>query len=199
MKKPLVILLALILALGLSSCGCSKAGDPDASPGETAAAFLEAVKKTDTASLAKVYSGDASQLDQTASQLEQLNLPENFGETLQAKLTDFNYKILEEKIDGDKALVEIEIQCYDVGKATKEFLNETPKKLNELIGTGAKEDELSKAMLKLFSDKIGGADERIESTAQLALSRVDGIWKVDDIKDNQNIMNAFSGNMIEGL
>ena len=95
------------------------------------------------------------------------------------------YEIKDEKIDGDTATVTTKIEVIDYSK----ILNKTNKYLEENKEEFYNED--GKYDQTLFNDyrleQLEKAEDTVEYTIDITLSKINGEWTIDDISDeNEN-------------
>ena len=105
--KTISIVPILAIALMFSACG----SDPTPS---------DAVK----ADLDKMKSEDSSDQSLKALDLEEWDLKKDDVNTFLSKIRDFDYEIVEEKVEEDKATVKVKITTYNFGKAMGEIFAE---------------------------------------------------------------------------
>ncbi len=201
-NKTLLIAGTLFFALSISLCGC---GDKAPTPTETADTFLTAVKAQDTETIKTVYEGDTvdmlSSLDEEESDTEDsLMGDEYFEKTLLPKMLDFDYELSNEKIDGDKATVDVKITTYDIGSAFSAFMADYFTQALTLAFSGASDEDIENLANTTFESKMGELKEKTYSeTVTLDLVNKDDVWKVAEIDDDSEFLNALTGNMIKTL
>ena len=61
--------------------------------------------------------------------------------------------------------------------------------------SGASEDDLSELASSIFSTKINSMEKSYTDTVTVSLFKVDGNWKVDDIKSNAELTDALLGGL----
>lgn len=199
--KKMAIVIAVCLAVSLSLCGC---GGP--TPTETADTFLTAVKAGDVDTIKTVYAGDtfdvlATLEDEDESSDAGSAVDEDyFDKVLMPKLLDFDYELSNEKIDGEKAGVDVKITTYDIGSAFTAFMSDYLTQAFTLAFSGASDEEMEKLANTIFESKINELEEKTYSeTVSLDLVKDGDTWKVAPIDDDSDFMNALCGNMIKAL
>ena len=106
-----------------------------------------------------------------------------------------DYEITNEQIDGDTATVDVKITTYTVGDAFNTFITDYMSQGFTLALSGASEDDLSELASSIFSTKINSMEKSYTDTVTVSLSKVDGNWKVDDIKSNAELTDALLGGL----
>ena len=88
------------------------------------------------------------------------------------------YRIKDEVIDGDSAVVTVEIEVNDYSKLLKDADKYLKEHESEFMKSG-KIDET------LFNDyrlkKIKNVDDRVKYTIDMTLTKVDGEWELDEV------------------
>ena len=209
MVKKVSIAVALCLALAMTLCGC---GGP--TPTETADSFLTAVKAGDTDTIKTVYEGETFDLisnvedgafgeeEEDSEETDSGDLLEDdyFEKTLLPKIQDFDYELSNEKIDGDKATVDVKITTYDIGTAFSSFISEYFTQALTLAFSDTSEEQIEKIGETLFETKMNELTEKTYSeTVQLNLVNKDDSWKVCQIEEDSDFLNALCGNMIKTM
>ena len=197
MKKKLCSLL-LILALVLSFSACSTP-----SPTEVTTAFLQAVKEQNTEDMTGLYAEGSWSLSEEAGEeadleeddeLSQYSMDEVFP-----KLSEFDYEVLEEKIDGEKATVDVKITTYNLGDTFTAFVGEYLAQALTLAFSEADEDAIAALGASLFKEKAADMEKTYTETVSIPLSQVDGAWVVDEIGEESPLINALTGGLIDAL
>lgn len=120
-------------------------------------------------------------------------------ETLRKALGDFDYTIVNETIEGEKAYVSVVIDTYDIGSALGEAATEYFGQIISMILNGASEDDLQKLLYKLFNEKIDEAIKNGKTYSQMVtvpLKLEDNKWVLFDL-ENTDLINALLGNLID--
>ena len=204
-----VVSVVALLAMSVAIVGCSSAPTPT----ETVDNALKALKAEDYETLAKYYNGDMSSLQDPEKALQEAGSSDlgldtstneltaeqkEIGEELVAKALDFDYTLSNEKVDGDKATVDVTITTYDFGTAATEFLSKymTQALASALTGKMSEDDYTDQAfkLLKEQIDKLGNKDT--SATVAVGLTKdSEGSWKVDDLEENSEFADALLGGM----
>ena len=95
-----------------------------------------------------------------------------FNEQLLPKMLDFEYEISNEKINGDKATVDVNIKTYRVGYAIFSFFGEYMSQAFALAFLDVSEDQLDALAVSILSGKIADFKEKtFEKTVTLQMSK----------------------------
>lgn len=117
---------------------------------------------------------------------------DDYKKVMKKQYKDLVYTVKEETVDGDTAVVKVEIEVYDYSKAIAEadnyLLNNQDEFLNE-DGTSDKE-----RFIDFKIDAMSKTTERVKYTLELTLLKVNDTWKMDDITeiDRQKIHGIYS-------
>ena len=194
MKKLLSMLLISILVFSLSACGAP-------SPTEVTTAFLDAVKAQNTEAMAEIYKDGSWSLSEEAGEeadLEDLGeMEQYFQDTVLPKLLEFDYEILEEKIDGEKATVDVKITTYNLGNAFTVFIGEYLTQAFALAFSDASEESIEQMGTSIFKEKVDAMEKTYTKTISIPLSNVDGQWVIDELDDESPFTNALTGGLVE--
>jgi hypothetical protein len=197
--------------------GCSSASTPSG----TVSAALDALKAQDASTLSKYYGGDTSAMSDpegalksagegsgaAAGMLSTLNggnteltdEQKAMMQTVAAKLLDFDYKVSNEKVEGDKATVDVEITTYDFGNAVSQVFSEY---MSNVIAAAFSQDSESSNSQDMLLDIAVEKTQALTSkdkvgTTTLSLTKgQDGAWKVDDLRENREFIDAISGGVL---
>ncbi len=106
-------------------------------------------------------------------------------EKLLAVLTDLDFVIGEEKIDGDTATVQVEITSHDLSTVLGEAFSEYFQQALGMAFSGASDEDLSALFGDIFISKIDAQAEKTHvATTTFNLTKVDGKWKLDKLSDD---------------
>lgn len=146
--------------------------------------------------LNKYQSLDDDLLNNLDYSIESNNLTEeqknSYRDIMKKQYKDLTYTIKDEKIDGDDALVTVEIEVYDFNKAnvesTEYFTNNQNYFLNEegIVDEGKYTDYKLKLM-----DEI---KDRVKYTIDFNVKKKDKVWVIEEISDEarQKIHGLYS-------
>ena len=187
MKKFLTSFLVIVLTFSLVGCG-------GPSPSETVTNYLTAVKAKDEATIASLYLGEIDDTEFTP------NEDESFGDEvdsmLQEKMSQFEFTIGEETIDGDKATVEVTIKTYDLGSVALTALSEYASQVLALAFTDANEAAIEKVLVSIMKEKLQDASLTYEKTEFFNLTKTEEGWKIEAFKEDSAFIDAMTGGLI---
>ena len=202
MRKVLktISIAAISICLMISFCAC---GTP--SPTETADTFLSAVKAQDYEKVKSVYAGKSFDIldsmgEDDAEVEESESIDSSFEKELKDKMLDFDYTLSNEIINDDKATVNVEVTTYALGKAMTSTMVKYIEEALPLVFSGASEEELEKIMNDIFEEELSEfTDKTYSAKATINLVQQDGQWKVSEIDDEGELMNALSGDLVNAI
>lgn len=202
MKRKLGLFLSVfVLAIILSGCGTT-------APKNVADNFLQAVKNHDKEALAKSYVYDTFdvlteiQTSEKSADLKNSAFTDTIDKEFLPKLTEFEYTIDNEKIDGDKATVDVHFKTYQLGSAFTEFYSEFISQAMSLAFSNPSDEQIDALATNLITSKASSLTEKTyEKTVPLTLIKKDGQWVVDDIngENNKDVLNAMSGGLTDAM
>lgn len=191
MKKVIAIILSVALVFGLCSCGSP-------APSEIANDFMKAIKEKDNETLKTVYAGGSLDITESVKEGEGGDeFDKLFGDALYEKLFAFEYEVSNEKIDGDKATVDVAIKTYGLGSAFTNFVSEYMAQAFTMALSGSSEEAIEKKALEILSAKIEETKMDYEKTVSLSLSKKEDQWVVDEVAEDSDFYNAITGGMLE--
>jgi len=88
------------------------------------------------------------------------------------------YKIKEEEIDGDSAVVTAEIEVIDYSKVMEDAENYRAQNIHEFMTNNEYDESL---FIDYRLDRLEEAKERVKYTIDLTLTKVDEEWILDDL------------------
>ena len=95
---------------------------------------------------------------------------------------DMKYEIKNEKIDGDNAVVTVQITVYDYYTAEKEANDYLSKNPDEFKTDGEYDKSLfTDYKLKMFND----VNDTVDYTIDFTLTKIDNKWEVNDLTTEQ--------------
>ncbi len=192
MKKTILFLLAVLLCFSISGC------KNNPSPSEVTDSYLKALKANDSTAISKLYLGE-SDLNQFISDsgVETESYSKEFLSAMQEKMLAFEYTLSNETIQENTATVDIAVKTYNVKDAFKAGIGEYFQQALSMIFSGVSDEEMEALAEELLSKHLSEATFDYEKNAVIHLSKIEGEWKVDDIKDNTDLTNALSGGLLE--
>lgn len=183
MKKVGMILGALIV-ISLIVVGCSL-NDMSNTPTKRTEIFFNKYQTLDSAVLNDLNRVVALDTQFNTSQREV------YKEIMKKHYQNLIYKIKDEEIDGDNAVVTVEIEVTDYSSVIRNastYLEEHPEEFQNAQG----EYDVSK-----YSDyrleQLKNVDEKVKYTLELNLTKVDKQWQVDQIStvDEEKIHGIY--------
>lgn len=193
MKKLTVIILSLLLSLSFSACGSNAP-----SPTDVSKDFMEAIKNKDNDSLKSLYAGEVLNItDGIEVDADESAEMKSLYEEMYAKLFEFDYKVSNEKINDQKATVDVEITTYQLGQAFKDFVGDYMKEAFSLGMAGASDDAVEKKGVEILSNKLGSMKKDYSQTVTLRLTLQDDAWVVDELKKDSDFYNALTGGAVQ--
>ncbi|MBR3785650.1 MAG: hypothetical protein IKJ77_04535 [Firmicutes bacterium] len=182
MKKIFITILMGIMILAMCSCGT-------VSPTETVDQFMTAYKAKDNETAQAVYSG---KVDAFAKSFD------GYGATVADKILGFEYNIVEENIDGEKATVKVEITTYELGKAFEAAAEEMLTAAFAAAFGEMTDEEANEISMKALDEECTKLEKKTyKTTCVINLSLVDDVWMIDEFKENGSFYKAIFGGMIE--
>ena len=198
-------LLSLLLMLALVLTGCGGAAKKKPTPTEGLTEVLEAFKAQDYQKVATLTGSEetgniddlralfASSFSEGAK--DQANA---IVDSMLKKISGFTYNIKDEKIDGDKATVQVEITNIDLGKAMEEGTTKGMEEAMASMTAATTQEEAEAILLKIFQDAIENASETKTETIDVHMVKnaETSKWSIDN-EGNKNdaLINAVMGYM----
>lgn len=133
-----------------------------------------------------------SDLNKVTAEEEKFNTEnrEKYMELMKKHYQQLTYDVKDEKVDGDTALVTVEIEVNDYSKALKEADTYLENNKEEFEENGKYNEFL---FMKYKLDKLSEVKDRVKYTLDLTLSKINGVWKLDNISniDEQKINGVY--------
>lgn len=205
--KKAVPLLAVCVALCMSlfalvGCGAS-------TPAQCADTFFKSIKENNTDALAKLYTGDnvsedinglLSFLEEEDSNGENTDsISKENIQKLTTMIADFDYKIGDASEDGDTATVQVTLTTYNLGDAFSDFYKDFLDQAMTLALKGGNDEEITSLSNKILAEKLETCKKDCTATISLPMTKVNGSWKVNDLSDNDEVADAFSGKLLSAM
>lgn len=192
-KKIIATIMSLILVIGLCSCG-------GPTPTETVDSFLTAVKSSDAETIKTVYSDDSFEfLDEISGSESDDEFDKELTEKLVPKIIDFDYELSNEKIDGDKATVDVTFTTYNIGTALTSFMTEYFSQALALAFSDTSDEQMEKIAETLFKSKLDSMEKNYTDTVTVSLTKKDNAWVIDEFADQGDFYDAFLGGAITAV
>ena len=108
----------------------------------------------------------------------------NYIEIMKKHYQSLKYKIKDEVIDGDTAIVTVEIEVNDYSN----ILNDADKYLNEHKEEFIKNDKIDYVKYNEYRlSKIKDSKDRVKYTIDMTLSKINDKWELDEVsRDNKD-------------
>ena len=202
-KKFISILLVISLIFVLSACGGAQSGtaepdEPEETPTMALDSMLQAIQDLDFEEAQKYYAGDMGSVE-ALNQGSGSDTDEVVNEMLKEAL-HFEYTLTNEVVDGDTATVDLVFRTYNMGEILEQVLTELIARASVLQQGGMTADQFQQDMntivIGIYEDIIKKAEKDLEIPLTVGLTRVDGQWKVNDLKDSLDFMNGLTGGLI---
>ena len=171
MKK---LLIALIALLGLVGCTIGPANTPTKAVEE----YLERYIDNDDTIMSELdeYVDGNQDLDDT--------LKDTYKEILKKQYSDLKYEIVEEKYDGDNAVVTVKITVYDLYKTQIDADDYLTNHTDEFKDEDDKYDPIKFMKYKL--DQMKSNDKTVTYTIDINVIKNNNVWEVSQL-DNESL------------
>ncbi len=187
MKKVFSYILFIALILSMTACTSSQG------PEKVVDKAMQAIKAMDKEELSKYMDIDDLLGDDDST----INTEAISEEEVSVLFENIDYKINSSNIDGDSAIVNLDIENIDMGLVLGQFLEEafTFAFSDAFSDNSLSDEEMEAAMTDLFLEIIEkNKDNTVSNNVDVGLNKVDGQWKIDIDEDFQN---ALTGNLID--
>lgn len=156
-----------IVAIFLVLTGCSLGTDMTNTPTRQVEAYLDSYQKLDD----NVLNDLDTLIEDTDYTIEQ---KARYREVMKKHYSDLDYQIKEEKIDGDKATVDAEVEVRDYS----DILAEEPNKDDYKDANGNYD---AGEFLDYQLTKLEAATSKVKYTITFHLTKKDNKWVIDDL------------------
>ena len=183
MKKILAAVLVLIMTVSMCACG-------GPTPSDAVTTYLDAFKAQDAETMATVYGGENDLMEDEVE----------YTAEVYNKILDFDYNIVNEKIDEDKATVDVEITTYDMGTAFDAIAEDVVVLIFSAAFDGTTEEEVTQKMGEMLNTEIEKLDgKEYKGTCTINLTKVDDTWVIDEFDDDSEFYRAIMGGLVESM
>lgn len=203
MKKILSIILVLALCLSLASCGGSGNGGGGKTvkadtPTDVVTNFFNSIKTEDAELLEASYAGENMDLRELSNMDSEDpdELDKMMADKLLSMIKDFDFKLSNEQIDGDKATVDAEITAYNIGEAISNFMTNFLAKAMEMATDDVSDEEIEKLSLEILTESLDAAEKNYTETVTLELTKSGDTWLVNELENDSDVINAILGNLM---
>ena len=196
-KRAWIILIILFVIIAIAAIVANNVLGNN--PERTVDEVFKALKKGSINSL-NIYS-----LASSASSLEDSLGSDLIGDTdddsnktqeeelLRSCFTQLEWKIVSSKIDGDSAIVNVEVTNKDFSKIINEYFTEIFTKA--LSSSFTDEEMTEEEMLNIFKQKIDGITETRTITEDIDMVRENGMWKLNEENIEYILLPGFAEGM----
>lgn len=113
---------------------------------------------------------------------------EKYMDIMRRHYESLKYHIKDEVIDGDSALVVVEIEVIDYSK----YLKEASEYLNNNKDKFTKDGQYDETLYNDYRlEKLKNVDDKVKWTVDISLSKVDNEWIIDNL--DQDTMDKIQG------
>jgi hypothetical protein len=197
MKKVLCLILIAALTFTMVACGIGKDSNEELNPTMTADAFLKALKARDAEAIAEYYAGDPKDFRFTED-IADPNVAE-LADKLLEKILDFDYVLDNEKIDGDKATVDVHISTYDIsgiiGDLTGDIFSLLMSSGSSILNGEDSAAELIKQIVEKIDEAIKTAEKDSSVKVTLKLVKQNDKWLVNDMNQTDDFFRSLFGSL----
>lgn len=181
MKKLLFVFLGFLL---IFTAACDNVGN---TPTKKVEELLGKYQSVDEDVLDDLNNVIASEANLTTEQQDR------YRKLIEKQYKNLIYEIKEEKVDGNNATVEVEIQVIDLAKANAEaedYLANNASEFNDDTGSYS-QDKFTNYKL----DKMEDSKDKVTYTLQLTLTKEDDKWELDNLTETerQKIHGIYNG------
>ena len=177
MKKIKIILMIVLSMAIVTGCGAK-------SPTEVVNHYFSEMKKGENADLANYLLENVELQNKEDNKDKDEESDPKMDEAMKIYLSKLDAKVLSEKIDGDKATVEVEVSGLNFSNIILEIMEESVASI--FSGSEMTEEDMSNSVLEKV--KSGKIDTR---TGTITLSKVDKEWKINT--DDESFMGLIFG------
>lgn len=128
-----------------------------------------------------------NQLDETllTETILDTDLKDRYRELMKKQYGDLSYQIKDETVDGDTAIVEVEIEVYDFNSAVESMEDKIiTDNSNYIDDTGNLiTSKYNEEKIRLMED----VKSRITYTLNFTVSKIDDKWIVDDLTETERL------------
>lgn len=185
----------LLIGLVLLS-GCAE------KPELTVTAYFDELKTSITPDLKTIaiekYFDQSIEIEETSQDLSLESFESNEMTDRYLELfRGFEYKIIDSKVDGDSAIVNVEITTYPVGELLSNYMVQLFSKVFEWAFSGITEEEITAKSTTLFLDLATEVEKTYVKTVPVYMVKKDGKWLISGDVTNYEMMDALTGGILE--
>ena len=202
-RRIVAFCLILVLAFTMAACGAkttpAEPEEPEATPSMALDNMLKAIQDLDFETAQQYYSGDMGSLEGLENSSSETSDVVTY---MLKEALNFDYALDNEMIasNGKTATVDVVFATYNMGEILEQIMTELVARASVLQQGGMTSDEFQEDMndivIGIYQDIIKKADKDLEISITVGLTKVDGQWMVDDLKDSIDFMDALTGGLI---
>lgn len=168
MKKKLYMLMAILILTLISGCF---------------ARFTPSERVEDMFN--RYIKNDKDIVDELDAYMGEQNLSseqkDKYKEIIKSEYATIKYDIKDEQIDGDEAVVEVQIEVTDLYKASKDAGDYLSKNAKEFYTDGAYDRS---KFIDFKLDKMEKTEETVSYTIDIDLTLKDGLWTIEQLNND---------------
>ena len=194
MKNTKILSLLLIGIVLLSGCA--------AKPETNVTAYLDELKTSissdlNTIAIEKYFDTDV----QITENNQEFTLESHESNEMTLRYLElfrgFEYKVIDSKIEGDSAVVNVEITTYPVGELLSNYMVQLFSKVFEWAFSGITEEEITAKSTTLFLDLANDIQKTYVKTVPVYMVKKEGKWLISGDTTNYEMMDALTGGILE--
>lgn len=109
----------------------------------------------------------------------------------------FEYKVIDSTVDGDTAIVNVELTTYPVGELLQNYMVQLFSNVFEWSFVGLSEEEMTERSTTLFLELSNELEKTYISTVPVYLVKKEGKWLMVGSDKNFELINALTGGVLE--
>lgn len=208
MKKKLVKILLVCFVSVTCMCGCEAKEQEDVHP---EIKIQELQDTTSPSYIINTYIVDfkkqisidfINELPLYSYQKDALDeLPTDIINRLIDMLSDFDFQIINQSIEGDKAIVNVSFATYDfVGTIKKGIISITKDSIiDSITNSGKSFDEVIYENVYKIVDRLENSKKNKTFKTSFPLNYIDGEWVNDSTTSTQLMLDSVSGGLLSSL
>lgn len=183
--------LALVMTFSMSACGSN--GDVTAEAEKTVKSAMDALQNADFNKLATYTASDNT--------LSELSDEQKIGiEVLTPILNKMSYEIeSSEKQDDKNVKVKVKINAVDGESIIKSVMQKIMTEAMTNPSLTEDEDAIQEKMMDLLKQETESTSGTVSNTIEFNVTKQGKDWEIADVDDEDKLINAISGNMVEAI
>ena len=179
------IALVLIVVMSLSMAAC---GAKEATPTEALDSYLKGIQKNGI-NAEDIDLGEMANSEET----------KEFASEILEKMTEFDYTLSNEKIDGESATVDVNIKTYGFGDMLTEVLSEYIQQAFVMAFSDASEEEMTALFKKLLNEKMNVLEKNYDNTVTVEMIKGENGWELKDTSTENPLYDALLGGLYTSI